>query len=156
MSSIPAAEMPVDYCPAVSVIVPIYNGAADLPGLGDCLLQQTYPRDRVEYLLIDNNSQDDTAAQLQRFAQTAAAQGMTVRPLSEANIQSSYAARNQGIRVATGEILAFTDADCRPRPDWLARLVQPFQDDAIGLVVGEIKALPGHTNLERYAEYREM
>ncbi len=156
MSSILPTKSPLDYCPQVSVIVPIYNGAADLPALTACLLAQTYPRDRVEYLLVDNNSQDDTASQLNAFAQAAAAEGMAVRSLSEPHIQSSYAARNQGIRVATGEILAFTDADCRPRPDWLTRLVQPFQDGAIGLVVGEIKALPGHTPLERYAEYREM
>lgn len=145
-----------DPCPRVSVIIPIYNGAEDLPALETCLLGQTYRRDRVEYLLVDNNSQDDTASRLDHFAQTAANEGMTVRPLSEPNIQSSYAARNQGIRVAQGEILAFTDADCRPQPEWLTHLVAPFTDAAIGLVVGEIQALPGHTLLEDYAEYRQI
>ncbi|MDA0268211.1 MAG: glycosyltransferase [Cyanobacteria bacterium] len=158
MSSTPgtAAPHPLDYCPWVSVIIPIYNGVEDLPALADCLLGQTYRRDRVEYLLVDNNSQDDTANRLHRFAQEAARQGMTVRPLSEPNIQSSYAARNQGVRAAQGEILAFTDADCRPQPDWLTQLVTPFADAAIGLVVGEIHALPGRTLLEAYAEYREI
>ena len=117
---------------------------------------QTYRRDRVEYLLVDNNSQDGTADRLQAFAAAVAAQGLTVRPLSEPNIQSSYAARNVGIRMAQGEILAFTDADCRPRPDWLTRLIQPFQQSAIGLVVGEIQAFSGQTPLEDYAEYREI
>jgi cellulose synthase/poly-beta-1,6-N-acetylglucosamine synthase-like glycosyltransferase len=140
----------------VSVIIPIYNGAEDLPALEACLREQTYHRDRVEYLLVDNNSQDDTARRLQGFAKTAAAEGMTVRPLSEPNIQSSYAARNLGIRAAQGAILAFTDADCRPQPEWLAHLVRPFTDTAIGLVVGEIQALPGQTPLEAYAEYREI
>ena len=144
------------YCPLLSVVIPIYNGMADLPGLETCLLGQTYRRDRVEYLLVDNNSQDGTADRLQAFAAAVAAQGLTVRPLSEPNIQSSYAARNVGIRMAQGEILAFTDADCRPRPDWLTRLIQPFQQSDIGLVVGEIQAFSGQTPLEDYAEYREI
>jgi len=141
--------------PRVSVIIPIYNGVEDLADLGDCLLKQTYPRDRVEYLLVDNNSQDDTASQLQALATQAAGLGMTLRPLSEKTIQSSYAARNQGIREATGEILAFTDADCRPHPDWLEQLILPFRDPQVGLVVGEIAALPGDSLLEHYAEYRQ-
>ncbi len=140
--------------PRVSVIVPIYNGAADIPELGACLLAQTYPAAGVEYLLVDNNSQDTTPELLQHFATQAAAQGLRVVPLTEAEIQSSYAARNRGIRAAAGEILVFTDADCRPEPDWLANMVQPFADLDVALVVGEIQALRGRTWLEQYAEYR--
>jgi cellulose synthase/poly-beta-1,6-N-acetylglucosamine synthase-like glycosyltransferase len=140
----------------VSVIVPIYNGEADLPGLIACLLAQTYPADRVEYLLVDNASYDRTPDLLQTAATQAKAQGITLRPLSEADIQSSYAARNTGIRAATGEILAFTDADCYPEPDWLKKLVPPFQDPAVGLVAGGINALPGKTWLEKYAERKGL
>ncbi|MGD1858907.1 MAG: glycosyltransferase [Leptolyngbyaceae cyanobacterium] len=141
---------------AVSVIVPIYNGIDDLPGLEDCLLQQTLPADRMEYLLVDNHSQDGTLAELQRFADRARHRGIQVMPLSECEIQSSYAARNRGIRAAKGDILVFTDADCRPEPDWLIRMVQPFEAADIGLVVGEIKALPGDNWLEQYAEQRDI
>ncbi|HEY9886781.1 MAG TPA: glycosyltransferase [Candidatus Obscuribacterales bacterium] len=142
--------------PRVSVIVPIYNGVADLPGLAAGLLSQTLPPAQVEYLLVDNNSQDDTLSQLQALAAQAQAQGITVIPLTEASIQSSYAARNRGIRAARGEILVFTDADCRPTADWLAHMVMPFDDPQVGLVVGEIQALPGHSLLEQYADRREI
>ena len=47
--------------PQVSVVVPIYNGTADLQELINCLLAQTYPKERVEYLLVDNNSSDGTS-----------------------------------------------------------------------------------------------
>ena len=50
--------------------------------------------------------------------------------------------------------MAFTDADCRPQPDWLEKLVQPFADPAVTLVVGEVQALPSTNWLERYADYR--
>ncbi len=138
--------------PSVSVIVPIYNGEADLPGLVERLLGQRYPADRVEYLLVDNGSCDRTPDLLQAAATTAASQNICLRALTYSTIQSSYAARNAGIAVATGDILAFTDADCQPEPSWLAALVQPFSDNSVGLVAGEIKALPSQNWLERYAD----
>jgi len=133
--------------PYVSVVIPIYNGEDDLPALLECLKSQTYPAHLAEYLLVDNGSRDRTLALLQ------AAPHICV--LSETQIQSSYAARNTGIRVAKGDIIAFTDADCRPHPNWLRALVQPFVNSAVGLVAGEILALPGHTLLERYADRHE-
>ncbi|MBE9060674.1 glycosyltransferase family 2 protein [cf. Phormidesmis sp. LEGE 11477] len=140
------------YCPQVSVIVPIYNGEQDLPGLLDCLLSQTYLADRVEFLLVDNGSSDSTAQILSTATARFAAKGLVLKVLSETHIQSAYAARNAGIRAATGEILAFTDADCYPHSCWLSELVQPFQDSEVGLVAGEISALPGNNWLETYAE----
>ena len=82
--------------PFVSVIVPIYNGEGDLPDLVDCLQQQTYPAERTEYLLVDNNSGDRTASLLKTLVQTS--HPMQICLLQESTIQSSYAARNVGIR----------------------------------------------------------
>ena len=138
--------------PKVSVIVPIYNGEADLPDLIRCLIAQTYPADRVEYLLVDNNSRDRTLDILQKAAFDAQSHSIKLCPLTENKIQSSYAARNKAIKTSTGDILAFTDADCRPIPQWLSLLVEPFTDSKVGLVVGEISALPGKTLLEKHAE----
>ncbi|MEM8610899.1 MAG: glycosyltransferase [Cyanobacteria bacterium P01_H01_bin.105] len=153
-NDIPA--QPTTFFPTVSVIVPIYNGETDLPGLIECLLGQTYPADRVDYLLVDNDSCDRTPDILNEAITQARATNHTLKYLSETQIQSAYAARNTGIRAATGEILAFTDADCYPATTWLENLVQGFKDDAIGLCVGEIKALPGSTWLERYAERKNI
>ncbi|MCU0525626.1 MAG: glycosyltransferase [Elainella sp. Prado103] len=142
--------------PSLSVIIPIYNGEADLPELIATLQQQDYPSDRVEFLLVDNHSQDGTATQLRAISR----QDQRFHSLSETQIQSSYAARNCGIRAAKGEILVFTDADCRPQPQWLQAIVHPFLDPVqsatLGIVAGEIAALPGHSLLERYAERRDI
>lgn len=139
----------------VSVIVPIYNGEANLAHLINCLQAQTYPPDQVEYLLVDNNSSDRTAAILQKSAQDFQLLGLKLRPLTEKQIQSSYAARNTGIRAATGEIIAFTDADCRPQPNWLSALIKPFADSSVALVAGEVVALPGNTLLEQHAQQQD-
>ena len=132
----------------ISVVIPIYNGEADLPDLLNCLKAQTYPADLVEYLLVDNNSSDRTATILQQSSN----QEINLRLLSETNIQSSYAARNTGIKASTGEIIAFTDADCRPEPNWLEALIQPFVNIETGIVAGEIIALPGETLIEKHAD----
>ncbi|MER3433346.1 MAG: glycosyltransferase [Leptolyngbya sp. ERB_1_1] len=137
----------MSFLPFVSVIVPIYNGETDLPALLASLTAQTYPN--FECLLIDNNSHDRTAELLE------AAESERIRSLTQSQIQSAYAARNLGIQNATGEILAFTDADCRPEPNWLKDLIQPFIDSTVGLVAGEIKAFPGQSLLEQYADRQE-
>lgn len=140
----------VQNLPLLSVIIPIYNGEADLPELFRCLQIQTYPRERVEFWLVNNNSSDQTAAMVQAQSQ----RDPRFRYLHEA-IQSAYAARNTGIRAANGSILVFTDADCRPQPDWLWQLVQPFADPKVGIVAGEVTALPGNTLLERFADRQD-
>ncbi|MBR8830564.1 MAG: Undecaprenyl-phosphate 4-deoxy-4-formamido-L-arabinose transferase [Chroococcopsis gigantea SAG 12.99] len=142
----------VSYQPTTSVIIPVYNGEKDLPALLQCLGEQTYPRTEVEYIFIDNNSTDRTAEILQETVTQWQTRGLKLITATENNIQSSYAARNRGIKMAIGEILAFTDADCRPTPDWLTQLVKPFIDPRIGIVAGEIAALTGGNWLEQYAE----
>lgn len=140
------------FLPMVSVVVPIYNGEADLPDLIDCLVSQTYPKDKVEYLLVDNNSSDRTLDYLKKTANNCP---ITIHPLSENQIQSSYAARNRGIKTSVGEVIAFTDADCRPEAQWLEALIPPFIDPNVVIVAGEITALPGKNLLEQHAERQE-
>ncbi|MEG4029929.1 MULTISPECIES: glycosyltransferase [unclassified Microcoleus] len=155
------------FLPEVSVVVPVYNGEMDLPELIECLRSQTYPPHRVEYLLVDNNSRDRTSAILETAGSNTPSvpplvsggsnfNQITIRHLAENQIQSSYAARNKGIRASTGEIIAFTDADCRPESDWLENLVKPFVDLEIGISAGEILALPGKTILEQHADRQNI
>ncbi len=109
--------------PAISVIVPVQNMA---DSIGDCvaaLLRQTLPIRAYEILVVDDGSTDDSV----RIARQAGA----TRVLSKAPGGFAAAARNLGIREARGEILCFTDADCRPHPDWLAQITTPFADPEI-------------------------
>jgi cellulose synthase/poly-beta-1,6-N-acetylglucosamine synthase-like glycosyltransferase len=125
-----------------SVIIPIYN---DADRLGTCLAAleaQTYPRSEFEIIVVDNGSTDNVAEVARRFPR--------VRLLSEPT-PGSYAARNRGLAVATGDVIAFTDSDCIPGPQWLANGIAALRrDDRCGLVAGGIRvtfALPEHPTL---------
>ena len=96
--------------PAVSVIIPTYNDASRLRYCLQALATQTLSRDSFEVIVVDNGSTDDTSAVLEEFPWVHAAR--EERP-------GSYAARNRGLELARGDLLAFTDSDCIPEPDWL-------------------------------------
>ena len=151
-SNLDSQETETAFLPRVSIIIPIYNGEANLPALLNCLRSQTYPFHLSEFLLVNNNSSDGTADILKTAAGEASTSGIKLYTLTENQIQSSYAARNQGIRAAQGEILVFTDVDCRPQPNWLERLIQPFINPKVAIVAGEIEGLPGTTLLENHAQ----
>lgn len=93
--------------PQVSVVVPVYNDPVGIrPTLGS-LVNQTYPSDDYEVVVVDNDSDDETEAVVESFADR---YGDIVHPAQEST-QGSYAARNTGIEHSSGEILVFIDAD---------------------------------------------
>lgn len=112
----------------ISVIVPVYNSARYLPVCIASLLAQDYPRDQFEIIMVDNNSTDRSAAIIAGFPK--------VKLVAETK-QSSYAARNHGVALAAGSILAFTDSDCAVAKDWLRHIESAMQEPEIQVVLGE-------------------
>ncbi|MGG6297994.1 glycosyltransferase [Leptolyngbya sp. AN02str] len=117
--------------PKVSIIIPVFN---DVEGLERCLSaleQQTYPSDRYEIIVVDNGSAQSIAPIAAKY------------PHAIATFESqrgSYAARNKGIAIAQGEVLAFTDADCSPASDWLEQGVAALiANPDCGLVAGLVE-----------------
>jgi glycosyltransferase involved in cell wall biosynthesis len=116
--------------PSVSVIIPVLNDSARLRRCLDALAAQSYPGDCYEVLVVDNGSQDDVAALVASY---------TIARFDREPRPGSYAARNRGLALARGEVLAFTDSDCVPRPDWLERGVGRLaRHPECGLVGGAI------------------
>lgn len=99
--------------PRVSVIIPTYHDWPKLEANLQALTQQSYPQDRFEIIVVNNAPDDPCPIELP---------GPNVQVIAEGR-PGSYAARNTGIGVATGEIFAFTDADCLPGPQWLEAAV---------------------------------
>ncbi len=118
----------------VSIIIPVYNDYERLVNCLEILHRQTYPRSLTEILVVDNGSHPRLNLSPARFP--------LVRLLREST-RSSYAARNTGIAAACGDVLAFTDADCTPYPDWLEQGVQALTaSTGASIVAGKITVFP--------------
>ena len=120
-----------DALPKVSVIVPVCNAERALPRLMASLRVQEYPRELTEVLLVDNNSTDRSGEMIRQFPDAIA--------LSQTKWQSPGATRNVGIERATGEVLAFIDADCWASPKWLRTGVQRLIGDNYDRVAGRVE-----------------
>ncbi|PTQ08606.1 glycosyl transferase family 2 [Sphingomonas oleivorans] len=118
--------------PNLSVIIPVYNDAGLLEGCLEALAQQSYPG-KFETIVVDNGEIFSLEAIARRFP--------NVNFLWEPT-PGSYQARNYAIRRSRGEVLAFTDADCRPHRDWLTNGVRALvADPGIGLVGGRVSVV---------------
>jgi GT2 family glycosyltransferase len=116
----------------IAVITTVRDGERAIEGLAGALDAQTLRE--FEWVVIDNASRD-------RTAEVARARGATVvtepRP-------GRARARNRGVAATDAELLAFTDADCRPRPDWLERLSERLERGE-PLVAGRVVVTTSHT-----------
>lgn len=107
----------MDAPPFVSVIIPTYHDWDRLKLCLEALAQQSYPEEKFEVLVV-NNDPDDRPPSLEIHAHA--------RLLGESK-PGSYAARNSAVRLARGELFAFTDSDCLPTRDWLQTAVKYLQ-----------------------------
>jgi O-antigen biosynthesis protein len=108
-----APYFPLPQYPLVSVVVASYNGARTLQACLDSLQRLNYPA--YEVILVDDGSYDNTPELARLYPK--------VRYVRHATNLGLSTARNTGIEAAEGEIVAFTDSDCRPDDDWLYYLV---------------------------------
>jgi glycosyltransferase involved in cell wall biosynthesis len=123
-------EQMTDFAPTVSVVIGVYNGA-DM--IGDCLeslLEQNYPCDAYDIIVVENGSTDNTAEVVKRYP---------VR-FFQNEVRGLAPARNLGLENSEADIVMTTDADCIVHPDCLAELAKPYADPEIGGVGGAILA----------------
>ena len=117
----------------VSVIIPVYNDAERLKICLAALENQTYPKDLYEVIVVDNGSDE-----AQDIKGVVAEFGCAIATYE--SLPGSYAARNQGISLAKGEVIAFTDSDCIPHSDWIENGVKNLlQVPNCGLVAGKME-----------------
>ena len=117
--------------PTVSVIVPHFSDLTRLDACLEALARQTFPPDDFEIIVSDNNSPQGEAA-VRRAVACRARVTVTMA-------RGAGPARNGGARLARGRLLAFTDCDCIPEPEWLQEGVAALADhDFVG---GRMKVL---------------
>ncbi|MDZ7957146.1 MAG: glycosyltransferase [Aulosira sp. DedQUE10] len=132
----------------VSVIIPVFNNSERLKFCLQALEGQTYPRSMYEVIVVDNASNEDTKSVVEKFNQAV---------FEQESQPSSYAARNKGISIAKGDILAFTDSDCIPALDWIENGVKSLLSTPnCGLVAGRIDLFFQNPNKPTAVEIFEM
>ena len=154
-----APRFPLPRRPRISVVVACYNAARTLQPCLESLARLNYPD--YEVLVVDDGSTDATPQIVAQFKD--------FRGIRQEHGGLS-AARNAGIAASTGEIVAFTDADCRADPDWLYYLagdllngsfagmgghnLPPQDDSAVAAAVMASPGGPAHVMLtDRVAEH---
>lgn len=143
-----APEKPPEHAVAVSVtvIIPVYNAWRDLTGCLNAIRRQDYGGP-IEIVVVDNNSEVPPPDDLLLA-------DVVVR---RCETPGSYAARNRGVGVARGDVLAFTDSDCVPTSDWLSRGVSALtRNPAASAVAGRVEVVAssvGPTAVETFERW---
>jgi cellulose synthase/poly-beta-1,6-N-acetylglucosamine synthase-like glycosyltransferase len=126
--------------PTVSLVVAAYDEEDVIADKVANALALDWPRDRLEVIVVSDGSNDATAER----AREARADLVLDLPRG-----GKIAAQNAGAERASGEILAFSDANSVWSPDALRHLVEPFADAAVGYVCGQVRFTDeGGGNLE--------
>jgi glycosyltransferase involved in cell wall biosynthesis len=114
--------------PTVSVIIPYFgNRHSDLQHCIQCVESQQYPAQKLEIVVVDNNSLPSI---------TTDSLGTDRVSILHEPFPGSYAARNRGISSSSGAIVAFTDADCAPTSTWLKDAIQELAQLNLKAAIG--------------------
>ncbi len=117
--------------PFVSVVVPVFNDSERIRVCLGALEKQTYAKKLYEVIVVDNASDESVKPILDKFTRARAA----FEPR-----RGSYAARNKGISLSNGEVIAFTDSDCVPASDWIEKGVENLlRFPNCGIVGGKVE-----------------
>jgi len=115
---------------SVSIIVPVsreHNCRRFLGACLDCLGRQTFPKENTEIILVGDGCE---------IVPDPSLQGVRVTIVNSKSHEGPIASWKKGLSLATGEFVAFTDADCEPDDRWLEHLAEGFSSDDIAGCAG--------------------
>ncbi len=138
----PRLGAPEDRLPSVSVVIPVKDRAHALRRCLESLQRLRYPKHKLEVVVVDDGSADETPQVARSF-------GARVIP-SGGRGRGPAAARNRGVAAARSEILAFLDSDCVASEAWLSDLVPEFEDPELAALGGRVEGLHSSSGLDRY------
>jgi glucosyl-dolichyl phosphate glucuronosyltransferase len=124
--------------PIISVVVPTLNRCNYLRLCLDALARQTAARETFEVIVVDNGSADETVEVVRGFL----GEGRNACYVREDRPGLSIA-RNNGLHRCRAEIVAFTDDDAVPDPQWVERIASRFEmmDEEVAIVGGEVRPI---------------
>ena len=121
--------------PRMTVVIPAYNEGAMVALAIDSVAAANYPEDRLEIIVVDDGSRDDTWEHIQRAA---ARHGKRVQAVRLERNRGKRVALATGFRMATGKVFVTVDSDSVVSPDALLALAGPFASERIGVVAGKV------------------
>lgn len=136
----------------VSVVIPTYERGRLLEAALGALAQVRSPAGGHEIVVVDDGSGPEHAAQVERAVERLDGAVLVRQPN-----RGPAAARNAGVARSSGALVAFLDDDCLPAPDWLERLVAPFEraDETLGAVGGRVLPAPPRNWVARFCAATE-
>jgi glycosyltransferase involved in cell wall biosynthesis len=140
--------------PEVSVVIPSHDRPLRLRWLLNALEDQTLDSDRFEVVVIHDSKTDETDLLLRAHPLTAARR-LRFRRLDPGTGKPGHQ-RNIGWRMTEGPLIAFTDDDCRPEPEWLEALLMASQRAPGAIVQGKTRPDPFETDLLLAPHSRSM
>ena len=141
-----------DYTPGVSIIIPCFNEEEWIERTIRCCVDQDYPVDKLEVIVVNDCSTDNSQAVILKML--TALYNESSRYLTRERIKYIEPRTNRGkrealalgARYATHELLVFVDSDSFLAHDAIRNLVQPFQDPKVGGVSGRTDVANTYTN----------
>lgn len=131
----------------ISVIIPARNEENTIGNCIRSLLHQSYPKELLEIIVVDDHSTDNTAHVVRQF------QGSGVRMISlaEFNLPETVAFKKKaiqaGIQAASGSLIVTTDADCTAGADWISTVAACHTTSRAVFIVAPVKIKPGKSLL---------
>lgn len=116
----------------ISVLIAARNEEDNITRTLDCIVNQDFPKELLQIIVVDDHSTDNTAAIVASYA----SRGVTLLQLNEGDKLNSYKklAISRAIAQASGEIIVTTDADCRMGTNWLRTVVSYFEETGAYMV----------------------
>lgn len=105
-----------------SIIIPARNEEKNIIHILDCVCKQNYPADKFEIIVIDDHSSDKTA----ELVRKSATPNLTLLQLPE-HLHGKKAAISEGVKIAKGNLIVTTDADCDMNKNWLSSVVSFYE-----------------------------
>lgn len=143
-SKIDQWNVPVDFFPntKVSVLIPARNESETISACIESVLNQNYPRELLEVIVINDQSSDDTSEQVKFYER--------VELIELKENQGKKGALSRGIKKATGSLIVTTDADCTFDKNWLSTIVSFYEEEKKKMIVAPVKFEGPRSFLEKF------
>lgn len=106
--------------PKISIVMPVYNEEEKIEGCLESIREQEYPQEKIEIVLVDDNSTDNTLGLVKKFKVKIVKNGARDYDIG----------KSIGIKNASGEYVTFLDADnVLPSRDWIKKIISPLLED---------------------------